>query len=104
MKENKEDVYKYLCGAYYGVELVDEYSTKEYVMQDIDNYIKKFLEENEIDDYQNKRRNYEQELSDKTKLQDSLLVLPKVKAPLELILLIKLKLKEIREEEVRNTK
>jgi len=44
----------------------------------------------------------ESERSLKTKLQDSLIVLPKVNATTELILLVKARLKEIREEELEN--
>jgi len=97
-----KDTYKYLVGAYYGIQEMDNYALKEYVLQDIKAYIDNFIEENPIKDF-----NYEEEfikindeLSLKTKLQDSLLVLPKVNASMELVLLVKQKLKEIRKEEL----
>ena len=33
------DTFRYLVGGYYGVELMDEYPLKEYVLEDIKNYI-----------------------------------------------------------------
>lgn len=99
-----KDTYKYLVGAYYGIAEMDNYDLKEYVLKDIENYIKDFIKQNPIKDF-----NYRQEatlindeLSLKTKLQDSLIVLPKVNASMELILLVKARLKEIREDEINN--
>ena len=96
------DTFKYLVGAYYGVREVDEYTTKEYILKDIEEYIKDFISSNPIDDfnYEEEARILEDELSLKTKLQDSLIVLPKVNAPMEIILLVKKRLVRIREEEL----
>ena len=96
-----KDTYKYLVGAYYGIQEMDNYSLKEYVLQDIQEYINNFIKENPIPnyDYEKERELINKELSLKTKLQDSLLVLPKVNASTELILLVKKRLKEIKEEE-----
>ena len=96
-----KDTYKYLVGAYFGIEEMDNYPLKEYVLQDIKKYIEDFIKENPLKDfdYQKEAELINKELSLKTKLQDSLLVLPKVNASMELILLVKQKLKEIREEE-----
>ena len=43
---NIKDTFRYLVGAYYGIEEMDEYLTKEYILKDIENYIKDYLEEN----------------------------------------------------------
>lgn len=97
-----KDTFCYMVGAYYGIQEMDSYDLKEYILKNIENYIKEFVEENksvEIDFYEEAER-VRLELSLKTKLQDSLLVLPKVNAPMELILLVKARLKEIREEEL----
>ena len=96
-----KDTYKYLVGAYYGIQEMDNYSLKEYVLQDIQEYINNFIKENPISnyDYEKEKELINKELSLKTKLQDSLLVLPKVNASTELILLVKKRLKEIKEEE-----
>ena len=81
---------------------MDNYELKEYVLKDIEEYIKSFILENPIKDFDYRREAniVNDELSLKTKLQDSLIVLPKVNASMELILLVKARLKEIREEEI----
>ncbi len=96
------DTFRYLVGAYYGIAEMDNYELKEYVLKDIEKFIKDFIKENPIKnfDYYKEATTVESELSLKTKLQDSLLVLPKVNASTELVLLVKLRLKELREEEL----
>ena len=76
--------------------LMDEYSLKEYVLKDIENYIRDFIKTNPITDF-----NYLEEaniinetLSNKEKLQDALLVLNRMNGPMDLIFLIKNKLKK----------
>lgn len=97
-----EDTFRYLVGAYYGIAEMEEYSLKEYVLKDIENYIKTFIKDNPIKkfNYREEAETVEKERTLKTKLQDSLIVLPKVNASTELILLVKKRLKEIREEEL----
>lgn len=92
-----KDQFKYLVGGYYGITYMDEYPLKEFILQDIENYIKDFIEINPIDnfDYLEKAKEYEEELDEKTKLQDSLLVLNKINAPMELVLLVKSRLKKL---------
>ena len=99
---NKMDTFRYLVGGYYGIAEMDNYDLKEFILKDINDYIKDFVLENFDDtfDYGEEFKKVEDELSVKTKLQDSLLVLQKIDAPLELILLVKQRLKEIREEEI----
>ena len=94
-----EDQYRYLVGAYYGVIEMDEYDLKVYVLKDIENYIKDFIDVYPIDnfDYRKEAQKIEDEVSLKTKLQDALLVLNKINGPIELSLLIKKRLKEIKE-------
>lgn len=91
-----EDRFRYLVGGYYGVNLIDEYPLKEYVLKDIENYIREFVLDNPIDDF-----NYEEEalkikdnVLDKVKLQDALLVLNIIKGPMELVFLVKNRLKK----------
>lgn len=93
-----EDQFRYLVGGYYGVNLMDEYPLKEYVLKDIENYIKDFIKVNPIDNF-----NYLEEhikvkdtVSDRVKLQDALLVLNIIKGPMDLVFLIKEKLKKYR--------
>ena len=97
-----KDTFRYLVGAYYGVGEMDNYELKEYVLKDIEEYIKEFIKDNPIKDFDYRREAdlVNEERSVKTKLQDSLIVLPKVNASMELILLVKAKIKELREEEI----
>ncbi len=99
-----KDTYRYLVGAYYGIAEMDEYDLKEYLLKDIEDYIKSFLKDNPIKnfDYYKEADVVNIEKSLKTKLQDSLVVLPKVNASTEIILLVKARLKRIREEEIEN--
>lgn len=92
-----KDQFKYLVGGYYGIALMDEYPLKVYVLKDIENYIKDFIEINPIDNfnYKEEAKKYEEELSEITKLQDSLLVLNKINASMELVLLVKTRLKKL---------
>lgn len=99
-----KDTYRYLIGAYYGICEMDEYDLKEYVLKDIEEYINTFIKDNPIKNfnYKEEAEMVNVERSIKTKLQDSLIVLPKVNASTELILLVKARLKKIREEELEN--
>ena len=90
------DELNYLIGGYLGVRNMDSYSLKEYVLKDIENYIKDYMNTYLIDkDFEELLRDVDSELSLTTKLQDALLVIPKVNAPLELTLLIERRLKEM---------
>ncbi len=91
-----ENQFRYLVGGYYGVSLMDDYPLKEYILKDIENYIRDFVEINPIDNF-----NYEEEaliikdtVSERVKLQDALLVLNKMNGPMDLVFLIKQRLKK----------
>lgn len=92
-----KDQYKLLVLGYYGVLSLDEYDLKVYVLKDIEEYIKTFIEINPIRDFDYKRaaEEFVEEASLKTKLQDALIVLHKIKADMEVVLLVKKHLKEI---------
>lgn len=96
-----KDIFRYLVGAYYGMCEMDEYDLKEYVLNDIENYIREFVKENNKKNinFYFEAEDVNKNVSLKGKLQDCLIVLPKVNASLELILLVKKKLKKISEEE-----
>lgn len=98
------DTFRYLVGAYYGIAEMDNYDLKEFVLKDIENYIKSFVNDNYMEDfdYVKEASLVKDEVSLKTKLQDSLIVLPKVNASMELILLVKARIKALREEELEN--
>ena len=74
----------------------DFYSGEDkYSDGDIENYIRDFIEVNPIDDfdYLSESEFIQDKVPNKNKLQDSLLVLNKVKAPMDLVLLVKQRLK-----------
>lgn len=93
-----EDEFKLLVGGYFGVVEMDEYKLKEYVLQDIEKYIEDFIAINPIANYN--YREVAEEIKDnvslKRKLQDSLLVLRKINGPLELILMMKGRIEELK--------
>ena len=91
-----ENQFRYLVGGYYGVGLMDEYSLKEFVLKDIENYIRDFIEVNPIEnfDYREEAKLVRENVSDKTKLQDALLVLNRMNGPMDLVFLIKNRLKQ----------
>ena len=92
-----KDEFKYLVGGYYGVMEMDEYDLKVYVMKDIENYIRDFIAENPISDYDyvKEAEKIKDTMSLKTKLQDCLLVLYKINAPMELVFMVKKRIKEM---------
>ena len=91
-----ENQFRYLVGGYYGVSLMDEYSLKEFILKDIENYIKDFIEINPIDnfDYRKEALIVKDTVSERVKLQDALLVLNKMNGPMDLVFLIKQKKKK----------
>ena len=92
-----KDQFRYLVGGYYGITYMDEYQLKEYVLSDIENYIRDFIEINPIDnfDYKEEAMLVEENVSQLVKLQDSLIVLNKINADMELVLLVKKKIKSM---------
>lgn len=90
------DNLKTLIGAYLGVRFMDSYSLKEYVLKDIENTIKDFLEENYIseEEYNEIYKEVEENMDVRRKLQDVILLLGPKGKPMELIMLINDKLKE----------
>lgn len=89
------DEYRLYLGAYYGVQAMDSYDLKVYILKEIDDYIKVFLKNNIIDNIEEVNNDVKYNVPLKTKLQDSLILLNKLNAPMELILLIKKRLKEL---------
>ena len=92
-----QDEFKDLVGGYYGIMEMDEYDLKVYVLKDIENYIRDFLSENPIYnfDYKKEAEYIKDTMSLRTKLQDSLLVLYKINASMDLVFMVKRRLKEL---------
>ena len=94
-----EDVYRYMISGYFGVMEMDTYNLKEYVLKDIENYIREFVKQNPSSnfDFVSEVQKIKDTVPVKTKLQDALLVLNKMdNAPMDLILDIKHRLKNIK--------
>ena len=92
-----EDQYRTLVGAYYGVREMEEHDLRIYILKDIENYIKDFIELNPISnfDYMEEAELIDTKLPLKRKLQDTLRVLPEVEAPLEFVLLVQKRIRQI---------
>ena len=93
-----KDQFRYLVGGYFGITYMDEYPLKEFVLKDIENYIRDFIEINPIDDFDYilESEKVKDEVSVLGKLQDSLLVLNKINADMDLVLLVKRKIKSMK--------
>lgn len=97
-----KDTYRYLIGAYYGVREIDEYPIKEFTLKEIEEYIDDFCKANNLSKkmIEEEKKDVEENVSMKVKLQDALLLLPKLEGTTELYLLVKKRLKSIQENEV----
>ena len=92
-----DDRIKYMLGAYFGIKKMDEYSRKIFVLKDIENYIKDYLKDNKVDDFDYLKLAKEIEKNSlKEQLLDALILLNEMDGPLDLILMIKLKVKELK--------
>lgn len=94
-----EDTYRYMISGYFGVMEMDTYNLKEYILKDIENYIREFVKQNPSSnfDFVSEVQKIKDTVPVKTKLQDALLVLNKMdNAPMDLILDIKHRLKNIK--------
>ena len=98
MKERKEEEFRYWIGGYYGVLEMDEYELKVDILKEIEMAIRNLISEDPIPnfDYKKEAELVLKERPLKVKLQDSLLILHKIDAPMELIWLIKDRLKTLK--------
>ena len=89
-----EENFRLLVSGYYGIYEMDEYPLKLYVLKDIENYIREYVRNSEVFDLDYQKIVDEvKNIPLKVKLQDSLYVLNKLEGPLDLIILIKGKIK-----------
>lgn len=93
-----DDPYKYMISGYFGVELLDEYKDKQYLLKDIREYIDAYLEDNRIPnvDYEAIKNEIERNNTDIDKLQDALLLLNDMNAPMEASITIRQKISELK--------
>ena len=93
---NLEDEFRLLVGAYYGVLEMDEYQSKVYILKEIEDDIRNFVKTYPFSHFDYQREiNIIEKLPLKRKLQDSLILLNRINAPLELTLLMRKKLEEL---------
>lgn len=94
------DEFKILVGGYFGIQEMDEYPLKVYVLKNIEDYIIKYLKINPISDfnYNEEAEKIKDSISLKRKLQDSLLVLRKINGSFELEMLVKEKIRNLNNE------
>lgn len=92
-----EDQYRLYVEAYYAVMEMDEYDLKIYTLKEIEELINNFKNEYDLNiDYKKENEYIKDNVSLKTKLQSSLIILNQINAPIELILLVKKRLKELK--------
>ena len=93
-----DDPYKYMMSGYYGIELLDEYKDKLYLLDKVKKYITDYLEENRVPnfDYEALNRELETKNSDLDKLLDALILLKDMKGPMEAVLIIKQRVAELK--------
>ena len=92
-----DDRFKYLVGGYFGIKTIDEFSSKLYILKEVENYIRKYVSmSDENINYKEIALEIEKNATLKEKLQDSLILLNDIKGPIELVIIIKRKLKEIK--------
>ena len=92
---NLEDQYKLLVESYFGISLMNEYDLKEYTLKTIDELIIDFENNYTGIDYNKIKQYVKDKVSDKTKLQSLLITLNSIDYDMDLILLVKNKLKEL---------
>ena len=90
-----EETYRMLYGGYLGVSEMDEYSSKEYILKEISDYIKEYINTYHLVLDFNSINTELEKLDLVRKLQDAILVLNMLDGPLELKLLIRRRLKEL---------
>ena len=90
-----DETYRMLYSGYLGIREMDEYSSKEYMLKEISDYINDYINNYSLNLNFNEI-NEELDRQDLIrKLQDAIIVLNMIDGPLELTLLIRKKLKEL---------
>lgn len=91
------DEIKYMVSGYLGVQTLDQYVKKVYLLKDMKDYISEVVRTNEITNFDFEA--LKDELRDiplVDKLQDALIILNEMQAPMDIILLIKPMIKDLK--------
>ena len=93
--EELENEFRLLIGAYNGVQMMDGYDLKVYLLKDIQEEQKKFLKEHPLPNFDIEQESQTiQNRKPSSKLQDAVIVLNRMNASRELIHMIRMRLKE----------
>ena len=90
--EEKENYVNLILSAYYGVLEIDEYELKTYVLKDIENHLNNYINHYNLQIDLEELKKKAKDIPEKVKLQDSLIILNTINAPMELKIIIKRKI------------
>ncbi len=93
-----KDRYRYLVSGYFGVKSVEDYPHRLFLLKDLKEYISQYVEDTFIEDfdYEGEATRIEREISRKDKLQDALIFLNEIDGPIDIIIDIKVMLKDLK--------
>lgn len=92
-----DDRIKYMISGYYGIKTLDSYPRKLFILKEIEEHIKDYLKKNKVEGYDYKKLAEElKNRSLKEKLQDSLILINEMNGPIDLTIIIKRMVKDLR--------
>jgi len=91
--EEERNKYRTLVGAYLGIQSIDEYDLKAYVLKDIELLIDNYKKDKDID-FKREDIDVLNNVSIRVKLQDALNILNEINGDKELMHLIRMRLKK----------
>lgn len=92
-----DDRIKYMISGYYGIKTLDSYPRKLFILKEIEEHIKDYLKTNKVEGYDYKKLAEElKNRSLKEKLQDSLILINEMNGPIDLTIIIKRMVKDLR--------
>ncbi len=90
--------YKMYISAYIGIELMDEYPLKPYILEELKEYLTEYVKRNELDlDFKKEYAKSNKNNNTLVNLQDALFTMNELNAPIDLIHLIENRIKSIKE-------
>ena len=96
--EELENKYRMYISAYLGIELLDEYPLKPYILEELKEYIMEFAKSNDLTfDFKEEYAIIAKHNTRLVYLQDALYTMNELNAPIDLIHLIENRIKSIKE-------
>lgn len=98
---NNAERFNYLVGGYYGIKNLNDYDRKLFILKEVEKYIREYMVDvSEPEAYYQKRaKKILETTTEREKLQDALILLNDMDGPIDLIILVKRKIKELKYEE-----